>query len=323
MKTTWKELFTFSRRERGGILVLVALIAVLATLRPIMPLLVGSGETDMEEFLRQARAFNEELAKRDSAMAAAPKTIPRMQQNDSALIRFLENPYYFDPNQLDEEEWTVTGLDPRIIRNILRYREKGGVFRAEKDLAKIYGMDEDWLARVGPWLRFPEAEHHRDEKKENLKSDTASQWQEDKKTTYTARTPMHLELNLADSASLDSLPGIGPSFARRIVAYRELLGGYYDPSQLLEVKGLDSARYSQFRGEVWTDTALIRKIDINEVTFKELLRHPYFEYYLVKAIINYRDKKKRIDSVEELKALPEMNPELYDRIAPYIIVIID
>jgi DNA uptake protein ComE-like DNA-binding protein len=127
-----------------------------------------------------------------------------------------------------------------------------------------------------------------------------------------------IEINTADTAALISLPGIGPYFANRIMKYRDLLGGYYMKKQLLEVYGMDSIRYGQFRNSIIVDTSKLRKIIINQVEFKDLLRHPYFDYELVKCIFNFRQKKKIIKSVEELGNLECINDSLFSKIKPYM-----
>ena len=99
-----------------------------------------------------------------------------------------------------------------------------------------------------------------------------------------------LELNSADSTDLLSLYGIGKVFSRRIIKYRSLLGGYYTSEQLLEVYGMDSSRYLGFHNKIRVDTNLIKKINLTTVEFKELLRHPYVNYDMVKSFVNYRDR---------------------------------
>jgi competence protein ComEA len=317
VKNTWKEFFTFSRREQGGILVMTAILLGLIVLHPLIPKMIKHDPHDMEEFRRQALAFNAELRKQDSLKAFSTSRRPAVIQSDSTLLKFLQHPFSIDPNKLSEEEWLSTGLDSYVARNIIRYREKGGKFKSLKDVRKIYGMDENWFSAVEPFILIPKE----DERKWPDQKDTGRTFSPnvpDYKSKDYKKTQVYIELNAADTNNLDSCTGIGPSFARRIITYRELLGGYYNPDQLLEVKGMDSARYAQFQSEVFADPALIRRIDLNTVTFKEMLRHPYFEYYLVKVIINYRDKKKRIDSVGELKSLPEIYPELYQKISPYL-----
>ena len=127
-----------------------------------------------------------------------------------------------------------------------------------------------------------------------------------------------IELNSADSGSLLNLNGIGPYYAGRIIRYREKLGGYFQTEQLLEIRGMDTIRINQFKQQICIDTSLIRKIDLNSVAFKDLLKHPYFEYYLVKAIFNKKDELGRFDSIAQLNSIDVMYKELFDKISPYL-----
>jgi len=109
-----------------------------------------------------------------------------------------------------------------------------------------------------------------------------------------------IELNSADSTDLLSLYGIGKVFSRRIIKYRSLLGGYYAPEQLLEVYGMDSLRYMGFCNRISVDTNLITKINLTTVGFRELLRHPYVKYEMVKSYVNYRDRNGPPGSISEI-----------------------
>lgn len=150
--------------------------------------------------------------------------------------------------------------------------------------------------------------------------DTFHHYSEDKKYQKPVSAPdiVVIELNAADSASLLSLKGIGPYYAGKIIRYRNQLGGFYSGEQLLEIRGMDSLRLNGFKEQILIDSSLIKKIDINTITFKELLKHPYFEYYLVKAIFQKRDELKRFDSLEQLNEISVMYKELYDKIAAYL-----
>jgi DNA uptake protein ComE-like DNA-binding protein len=127
-----------------------------------------------------------------------------------------------------------------------------------------------------------------------------------------------IELNSADTADLMALRGIGRYYAGKIIRYRERLGGFISPEQLLEIDGVDSARFCSLREQVWTDTLLVRKFNLNSTPFKDYLRHPYFEYHLVKAIFRYKDEHKTFHSVGDLRSIPLITPPLYDRIRPYL-----
>jgi DNA uptake protein ComE-like DNA-binding protein len=127
-----------------------------------------------------------------------------------------------------------------------------------------------------------------------------------------------VELNAADTFDLQQLRGIGPAFARRIVMYRERIRGFCDKSQLLEVYGMDTVRYRLISGQITVNSDSIRPFDINIVSFKELLKHPYFPFDLTKKIMLYRQKIKIFKEVGELKLVEGMNDSLFRRISIYL-----
>lgn len=132
-----------------------------------------------------------------------------------------------------------------------------------------------------------------------------------------------IEINSADSAALDELPGIGPSFAKRIIKYRGMLGGFVNTRQLKEVYGMDSVRLKGFINLIAIDTSAIRKLDVNSATFKELLAHPYLEFEQVKAISRFRDKKGTLTSPFELWAAGILADTLWNYLSPYLVALPD
>lgn len=127
-----------------------------------------------------------------------------------------------------------------------------------------------------------------------------------------------IELNSADSIDLLALYGIGPVFSGRIIKFRNLLGGYYSRAQLLEVYGMDSLRYLGFYEKTFVDTNLISKINVETVGFKELLRHPYIKYEMVKSFIRFRDNHGPPDDLKELWRESAWPDSLWPRLSPYL-----
>ena len=137
-------------------------------------------------------------------------------------------------------------------------------------------------------------------------------------STFRSEPDFIINLNSADTLELQRLKGIGPSFARRIVGYRNRLGGYVNPKQLLEVFGVDSVLYKRIRGHLLVKTDSIKAIDLNTATFKDLMRHPYFPYDLTRSLVLYRQKNKVFRSLNELRSVQGMNDSLFLKIRPYV-----
>lgn len=126
-----------------------------------------------------------------------------------------------------------------------------------------------------------------------------------------------ISLNTNDTAEWKKIPGIGSSYAERIVKYRNLLGGFASVEQLREVYGVDNELFARISPYIEPD-ANFRKIQVNKLEFKELLSHPYLNYKQVQAIANLRRRKGSITSIDELAILDEFTSEDIERLRPYL-----
>ena len=142
------------------------------------------------------------------------------------------------------------------------------------------------------------------------------------RTTYrqtTEKFPVGtiVELNQADTLTLKKIPGIGSTFARRIVGYRELLGGFYTVEQLAEVYGIDEERYNSLSPWFKVDTTRIRPLPVNQLSYKELLRHPYLNASQVRQLDRLR-RKAPLQSWNDFSLLEEFSTVDYQRLRPYL-----
>ena len=126
-----------------------------------------------------------------------------------------------------------------------------------------------------------------------------------------------IELNQADTLTLKKIPGIGSTFARRIVGYRELLGGFYTVEQLAEVYGIDEERYNALHTWFKVDTTCIQPLRVNQLSFKELLRHPYLNTSQVRQIERLR-RKAPLQSWNDLILLEEFSAIDRQRLRRYL-----
>jgi DNA uptake protein ComE-like DNA-binding protein len=128
-----------------------------------------------------------------------------------------------------------------------------------------------------------------------------------------------IELNTADSALLESLPGIGPVLSVRIIKYRNLLGGFVTVDQLQEVYGISPETYNAIKTRVMVDTTAIRKVQVNSAEFRDLWRVPYLKRYDILAIIKYRDFKGKIGNLEELVSNKIVADSTARKVRPYLV----
>ena len=143
-------------------------------------------------------------------------------------------------------------------------------------------------------------------------------------TFYTSQPPtlrkqsLTVELNSADTLTLQLLHGIGPAYARRIVKYRERLGGFYSTDQLLEVYGFTPELLAHIAPHLILDTANINRIPINTIELKQLIKHPYIEYYQARDIVSLRNRGVTVHSADDLRAIPSMADSTLERLLPYL-----
>ena len=134
-----------------------------------------------------------------------------------------------------------------------------------------------------------------------------------------AKTDEMVELNSADTTRLKQLRGIGSGYAKMIVSYREKLGGFYTSAQLLEVYKFSDETYKKIKHQLQIDTTLIRKININTATVKELKSHPYISYYQALSIVENRElqPQMRYNSLYDMVVDEDLKEEDILRVAPY------
>ena len=140
-----------------------------------------------------------------------------------------------------------------------------------------------------------------------------------KATRRSAKTDEIVEINSADTITFKKLRGIGSGYARMIVNYREKLGGFYSSKQLLEVYKFPAETYEKIKKQLSVDTTLIKKINVNTATVKELKAHPYISYYQALSIVENRDLAPgmRYNSLYDMVVDEDLREEDILRVAPY------
>ena len=213
--------------------------------------------------------------------------------------------FSFDPNTASYETFMALGFAPWQAKNALKYRAKGGRWKSAEHFSHLYGLSEKDFARLRPYIII----HQESNERTQYRSDSIRRQRVEK---YAPGTK--IDINAADTNALKKIPGIGSYYAGKIVRYRERLGGFVSKQQLKEIDGLPENIEQWF-----LITKLIpNQVYINKVSFKQLIRHPYFNYEQTKAIINHIRLNGPIKSWEELRFLGIFTKKELERLYPYV-----
>lgn len=166
--------------------------------------------------------------------------------------------FRFDPNTVSVEDLQRLGFSEKQAQSIDNYRQKGGEFRRKEDFAKSYVVADSVYKRLERFIDIP-----------------------------------RLDINKADSAAFDALPGIGPYFAAKMVSYREELGGYSSTEQLLEIYNFSEERYERLKDLIVCSTPP-RPLRLWTLPEDSLRLHPHIRYRSVAhGIALYRENNPR------------------------------
>lgn len=221
--------------------------------------------------------------------------------------------FCFDPNTADSATLLRLGFGDKHIRNILKYRAKGGRWRDAAAFSRLYGLSEQQFNAIRPYIRIaPTPQKNQVHRAPGAQSSPRRAHNYHPKVVKFAHDTV-LNLNTADTAQLKMIPGIGSYYASRICRYRVQLGGFVSCAQLKEIEGLPEGVEKWFR----VDTIAPRQIAVNTADFKTLVRHPYLNYEQCKVIANYIRKYGKIRSWSDLSASEHFTPRDVERLKPY------
>jgi len=308
----WKDFFYFSKGQRIGILVLIVLILLVLAANYTLPYFFPVTEKDGTAFLKEAEKFKKSLLSRDSLREADWQ---QKYEERQRLYKEKYKNYYssktsenkiaytlsvFDPNTTDSAGFVRLGLKPYIASNIQKYKKKGGSFRTPTDFAKVYGVSAEKFKELESYIKIAEIK--------SVKTEIGT----------TKRVDIIVELNSADTILLMQIKGIGRGYAKGIVRFRQITGGFVSVDQLSEVYGMRPDNLEKIRPYCKVNTDLIKKINVNIASVERLRAHPYLNFYKAKAIYELRRKKGKLRGLNDLTELSELSSSDLIRLKPYL-----
>lgn len=293
-------LFGFSGTETNGFLILSPLLLIILLSQPVYRAIKASSDLVIGETDRLLL---------DSIMQAFENSKNRVENKVVALPAGVERHLtLFNPNTASEKLLQQVGFDATIAKRIISYRSKGGKFITKPDLLKVFGMDTLLYKELYTYIDLPET---------RLSPNPIAT--PSNPGYNTTRREEKFDLNNVDTTELKTVFGIGSKRAKRIVAYRNSLGGFLRAAQLNEVYGLDSAAVEQLlKRSFITDGFQPFRLDLNKASERELSAHPYISPLIAKAIVAYRFQHGDFAAVEEIRNLRNLKKEEADKIIPYL-----
>ena len=216
--------------------------------------------------------------------AALEKTVERKNSFHTKRVEEIreEIPYSkvesfrFDPNTVSVEDLCRLGFTSKQAKAIDNYRKKGGRFARKGDFARSFVVSDSIYGRLEPFIDIP-----------------------------------LLDLNLADSAAFDALPGIGVFFASGMVEYRNRLGGYSFKEQLLDIDRFGQERYDGLSDLITVSEEHMRPYPLWSLPADSLRLHPYIGERAADDIVLFRQNvPKEKWTVGELKKAGILDPDL-------------
>jgi DNA uptake protein ComE-like DNA-binding protein len=187
--------------------------------------------------------------------------------------------FRFNPNTVSLEDLMRLGFSEKQAQSILNYRSKGGRFRRPADFAKSFVVADSVFDRLEPYIDIP-----------------------------------RIDINRADSAAFETLPGIGPYFAAKMVSYRASLRGYSTPEQLMDIYHFDQEKYDGLKDLITCSRPA--PYPLWTLPEADLARHPYISKDEAHSIVLYRTHQPRETwTLEGLKKAGVLSEDHYTKLS--------
>jgi len=207
----------------------------------------------------------------------------------------------FNPNDYSLNDWQNVGLSEKQSAVVLKFTARG--IYSNEELKQVFVISDELFMLLKDSTYYPEKP----------------------KSTYRTneynppiKTTKLVDINQATQEDFESLKGIGPFYAKKIVEYREQLGGYISEQQLLEIWKFDLEKLTSIKPSITITSAKLKKININSATAEELKAHPYITWNVANSIVKMRAKFNKYSNFEQLLESELINKQLLDKLQPYL-----
>ena len=281
--------FWYNKSQRNGVFFLLTIIVVLQIIYSFIDFSTNETIVNSKEII----ALN---AKIDSL-------------KNIELEKRKPKIYPFNPNYITDYKGEQLGMSLLEIDRLLDFRKRNKFINSVIQFQEITKVSDSLLNVISPYFMFPDwVDKQQTDNVNSTKKNIVS------KVKISTR-----DLNFATAKDFQTIHGVNEFLAERIIKYRNRLQGFTFENQLFEVWKLDKTTALKISSTFKiVDQPIIKKINVNTASFKQVLSNPYIDYELCKKIFELKDEVAELQSIEELKNIQGFPLDKYDRIVLYL-----
>ena len=284
-----KSHFVFNKSQRNGILLLLFFISGYLVINYYVDF---SKENLLDINSKEVIAIQKELdsLRTIEVESKKPKVFP------------------FNPNFLTDFKGYTLGMSTEEIDRLLAFRKENKWINSVEDFKKVTKVSDSLLNKISPYFKFPDWVTNPKSKNKYVKK----RFKEKKFT-------QKIDLNLATQDQLEAVNGIGKAFSKRIIDYRNKLGGFTNDIQLYQVYGLDFQVANSILKEFTVKTPKeIIKMNLNSISASDISTIPSISFDIAKKIWEFRILNEGIKSFSELENIEGLTKRKLQGIQLYL-----
>ena len=286
----FKSHFWYTKNQRNGILLLLIIIIFLQ-------LILHFKNFDSQQLVDLSQ----------SKITSYNKQLDSLKKKSSKKKKF--EIYPFNPNYISDYKGYQLGMNVDEIDRLLAYREQRLYVNSAKEFQTITKISDSLLQKISPFFKFPEWVQKKNNQQRYIPN---SRINVSEITT--------VDINKATLKDFTFIEGVDEYLSERIIKYRSKLQGFSFKEQLFEVWGLDELIANKILSTFSIkNKPIIKKVNINTASFKEVLSNPYIDYELCVKIFDYRDEVAELQSISEIKNIEGFPIKKYNRIVLYLL----
>ena len=290
----FKSHFWYTKNQRNGILFLLIIIIFLQ-------LILHFKNFDSQQLVDLSQP----------KITSYNKQLDSLKKKSSKKKKFKIYP--FNPNYISDYKGYQLGMNIDEIDRLLAYREQKLYVNSAKEFQTITKISDSLLQKISPFFKFPDWVQKKNKNKNNQQR-------------YIPNSRINVseitteDINKATLKDFTAIEGVDEYISERIIKYRSKLQGFSFKEQLFEVWGLDELMANKILSTFSIkNKPIIKKVNINTASFKEVLSNPYIDYELCIQIFDYKDEVAELQSISEIKNIEGFPIKKYNRIVLYLL----